>query len=153
MRGLLKLLLILSALSISTVVGAESFGLPLPQLSFPPRLFPALYRQGVAGNVAIENSRLQCQSLPAPTASPQLVVHSSSGYETVSISWTRRGGCLLSGNFLVQLRPGSYTLSIPICGPPGSMVACRLLPWPPMMIRVHPGRLTTVNIRLSSPLY
>jgi hypothetical protein len=122
---------------------------------------------GIIGNISIANIQPVCmipQSgtgiVPSPSTSTEVVVTSLTGERTsIPVDWFIHFGCALEGSFQATLVPGTYSLTLSYClqDPRGAecpnalcgIQSCNL----PITVQVESGRLTPVNIGITTGIY
>ena len=151
----------IQSLPFASTVGLGGLG---PDGSYSSKLLP---ETGIVGNISIANIMPLCYNKPNITPSNDnttVVVTSLSGQITIiPVNWSIIGGCELFGTFQAGLNPGVYSLTLSYClekqsgpyQPAGcphaacGMQSCNL----PTTIDVSPGKLTRVNIRITTGIY
>jgi len=154
---------VVPTVNVSTSL-AIARGRPVSDYSSNPEPF---VETGIAGNISIANIQPVCMMpqngtgiVPSPSTLTKVVVTSLTDERTsIPVSWFIHFGCALEGAFQAILAPGTYSLTLSYClqdprgaGCPNAICgiqSCYL----PITVQVERGRLTPVNIGITTGIY
>ena len=158
-----KLTLTIAALLLATLaVGMAAYASPSI-----PALLTALVldhnpveprHQGIIGNVTKDYWAVVCTTEPSvPTKGQDLAITSNNGKKlVVALSWTLHYPCISNASFLVDLNPGTYSVTLapaidcykPQPGGPQGGITCNL----PFTVEVEPGIYSHVVLGIGGGL-